>query len=56
MDDGTGSQKLQTLWVNWDDHIVSFHEVAGYERLEFLSSEEKMEYVFRKSSSGFRIQ
>ena len=56
MDDHTGAQELQTLWIDWTDHVVSFHEAAGYERLDFSSSEEKMEYVFQKSSNGFRIQ
>lgn len=56
MDDDTGAQTLQALWINWTDHIVSFHAEDGYERLEFSSSEEKMEYVFHKSANGFRIQ
>lgn len=56
MDDSAGIQELQALWVNWAEHIVSFHEEAGYERLEFSSSAEKMDYVFQKSANGFRIQ
>lgn len=56
MDDDTGAQTLQSLWINWADHIVSFHAEDGYERIEFSSSEEKMEYVFHKSANGFRIQ
>jgi len=56
MDDGIGGHKLQLLWIHWSDHIISFHEEAGYERKEFSSSEEKMDYVFRKTSNGFRIQ
>ena len=56
MDDDTGTQVPQSLWINWASHIMSFHEEVGYERLEFSSNEEKMEYVFQKSSHGFRIQ
>lgn len=56
MDDDIGAQALAALWIDWTDHIVSFHEEEGYERLEFSSDEEKMNYVLQKSSSGFRVQ
>ena len=56
MEDGTGTQAVQFLWISRTERIVSFHEEAGYDRLEFLSNKEKMEYVFQKTSNGFRIQ
>ncbi len=56
MDDDTDTHPVHFLWIHWSEHIVSFHEVAGYERKEFSSSEEKMDYVFQKTSNGFRIQ
>ena len=56
MDDDTGTQEIQSLWVHQLDHIVSFHEEVGYERLDFSSDEEKMKYAFEKTSNGFRIQ
>lgn len=56
MVDDTGTQGTQIVWISQADHIVSFHEENGYERLEFSSNEEKMEYVFQKCSNGFRIQ
>lgn len=56
MDDDTGTQQLQSLWIDWADHIVSFHQEDGYERLDFSSNEEKMDYAFQKSFAGFRIQ
>lgn len=56
MDDGIGTKNTQLLWIHWSDHVISFHEEAGYERLEFYTYEEKMEYVFGKTSNGFRIQ
>ncbi len=31
-------------------------EATGYERLDFSSSEEKMDYVFEKCSNSFCIQ
>ena len=56
MDDGTGLQQSSPLWIDWAGRIVSFHEEDGYERLEFPSVRERMEYVVQKSSNGFRIQ
>lgn len=56
MDSDTGAQEFQVLWIDWANHIVSFHEENGFERLEFSSKEEKMAYAFQKSFNGFRIQ
>ena len=56
MDDDAGAQKLHVLWIDWTNHIVSFHEEMGYKRLEFATRKDKMEYVFQKGASGFRIQ
>lgn len=54
----TGGQESYMIWISWSEHIVSFHEVANddYEALVFLDQNEKMEFVFEKCSSGFRIQ
>ena len=52
----TGTQTPQAVWINWVEHILSFHEEVGYERLDFPSNKEKMDYVFEKASNGFRIQ
>lgn len=56
LDDGIGTKNTQLLWIHWSNHVISFHEEAGYERLEFPTYEKKMEYVFGKTSNGFRIQ
>lgn len=44
MDDGIGMKNTQLLWIHWSNHVISFHEEAGYERLEFSTYEEKMEF------------
>lgn len=56
MDDGIREPTDRFLWIDWEHWIVSFHEVEGYDRVEFSSSQERMEDVFRKASNGFRIQ
>ena len=55
MEDDTGVGAPQAIWINWKEQILSFHWEEGYERLEFSSAGERMEYVFQKGSSGFRI-
>ena len=56
MADEIKAQTRSLLWVDWTERVVSFHEASGFERLEFSSDEEKLEYVFQKTSGGFRIQ
>ena len=41
MDDGIGTKNTQLLWIHWSNHVISFHEEAGYERLEFPTYEKK---------------
>ena len=54
----TVTQEVYKLWISQNKHIVSFYEVEGddYEQLAFTNQNEKMEFVFQKSSNGFRIQ
>lgn len=56
MEDDTGNPMREPLWIDRREQIISFHEEAGYEKLEFPSVEEKMEYVIDKGANGFRIQ
>lgn len=44
------------VWINRKDSIVSFEEVAGYEKLAFSNHEEKMQFVIQKGSAGYRIR
>lgn len=41
MDDGIGTKNTQLLWIHWSNHVISFHEESGYERLEFPTCEKK---------------
>lgn len=56
MEDDTDKRTKEPLWIDRREQIISFHEEAGYEKLEFPSVEEKMEYVIDKGANGFRIQ
>ena len=54
----TVTQEVYKLWISQNEHNVSFHEEEGddYEQLVFTNQNEKMDFVFQKSSNGFRIQ
>ena len=54
----TVTQEVYKLWISQNEHIVSFHEEEGedYEQLVFTNQNEKMDFVFQKSSNGFSIQ
>lgn len=54
----TAGQGSHMLWISQSELIVSFHKVENddYEPLVFSDQNEKMEFVFEKCSSGFRIQ
>ena len=59
MENSTATQQqLYTLWISQSKHIVSFHRVESddYKPMVFSDQNEKMEFVFKKCSSGFRIQ
>ena len=53
MDDGIGTKNTQLLWIHWSDHVISFHEEAGYERLEFTTYEKQNGICFWKDFQWF---
>ena len=54
----TVTQEVYKLWISQNEHIVSSHQEEGddYEQLLLTNQNEKMDFVFQKSSNGFRIQ
>lgn len=49
-------EKGYTVWINLRDRIVSFEKQEHFQKLQFSSHEEKLNYVVEKGTSGFRIQ
>ena len=47
----TESGELYMIWINWEDQIVSFHEVPGFDRLPF-GSEAKLAGQYPDSFNG----
>ena len=44
------------IWVDWNRRIVSFQEVAGFEKLEYPSHDEMFQFAMEKTMKGFAIQ
>ena len=44
-----------TVWVNKDEHIVTFWDTEGFEKRTFRTQEEKMSYIYNLCESGYRI-
>ena len=49
-------EKTFSVWINWNDRIVSFEEVVGFKKVDFLDNEIKLQFVVEKGFDGFRIQ
>ena len=56
MEDATSAGAPQVLWIHLTAKILSFHQEDGFEQLIFPDNQARMNYVFDKTSSGFRIQ
>ncbi len=44
------------LWIDWQEKIVSFHEVAGFEQLPFATHEAQQANAVILLAAGFRFQ
>lgn len=53
MEDG---KEVWPLWIDWDDRIISFHEVEGMVRLEYQTHKEILAFAVEKGFEGFGIQ
>ena len=44
------------MWVNWVERIVSFHEEADFEELQFETEESRMAQLRMFLTEGFLFQ
>ena len=49
-------QRMGQMWVNWVERIVSFHEEADFEELQFETEESRMAQLRMFLTEGFRFQ
>lgn len=58
---GTMEQEKQgsilcSVWIDEQNHIVTFRNEAGFREIPFVSQKEKFAFAIEKCSSGYRIQ
>ena len=47
---------LFSVWVDWQNRIVSFQQAEGFEKLEYPTHQEMFQFAIEKSMSGYAIQ
>ena len=45
-----------SIWVNWEERIISFQKAYEFEELQYPSHEEMLRFAIDKGSEGFGIQ
>ena len=49
-------EKVFSIWVNWEDRVLSFTEEDGFQERQFQTNEEKFRFVIERADVGFKIQ
>ena len=49
-------QEIPSVWVDWENRVISFSSAEGFEELRFSPNQEKFQFVFAKGTDGFGIQ
>ncbi len=44
------------IWVDWENHVASLHQVSGFEKLCFFSRESYQANLRILTQNGFRFQ
>ena len=47
--------EVRALWVSTREHIASFHEEAGYEKIVFADANHFLAYIQELSDSWYRF-
>ena len=45
-----------SVWVDWENRVISFSEENGFEELRFSTHEEKFKFAMDRGNEGFGIQ
>ena len=49
-------EKVFSIWVDWENRVISFSEENGFEELKFRTHDEKFKFSIEKGNEGFGIQ
>ena len=55
MDEGE-EETVFSIWVDWENRVISFSEENGFEELKFPTHEEKFKCAIARGNEGFGIQ
>lgn len=45
-----------SIWVDWENRVISFSEESGFEKLMFPTHEEKLKFAIDRGNEDFGIQ
>ena len=45
-----------SVWVDWENRVISFSEENGFEELRFPTQVDKFKFAIERGNEGFRIQ
>lgn len=45
-----------SIWVDWENRVISFSKENGFEELQFPTHEEKFMFAIDRGNEGFGIQ
>ena len=45
-----------SIWVDWENRIISFSEENGFEELQYSTHDEMFQFAIDRGNEGFGIQ
>ena len=49
-------KKVHSIWVDWENRVISFRKAEGFEELQYTTHEEMFAFAIEKGFGGFGIQ
>lgn len=54
--DRAGEGEGVPIWIDWENRIISFQHVDGYERLVYPTHDEMLAFAVERSMAGYAIR
>lgn len=48
-------KQYYSIWVNWENRVISFHKVEGFEERRFPTHKEMFQFAVEKGFGGFAV-
>ena len=56
MEKAKEGEEGHSIWVDWENQVISFQEVKGFDKQEYPTHEEMFAFAIEKGFAGFGIQ